>query len=188
MAGTSSRCSWLLLPAGSRPPPLHPAAAPAHRRLPHLAAPCAGHGGVTDRFDCQVMMGIFSYVYYWAYVSRPEMTVPDVLQSALKLGDQHQVELFMKLGNLLVGEGILPGGWPQSAPGRRGSGAACCAVPSMVQPLARACIRQLPPCASRLRGPTLLRPVVAADTRLPFCAESVADQLGELLGTLQHVH
>jgi hypothetical protein len=59
------------------------------------------------------MMGIFSYVYYWAYVSRPEVTVPEVLQSAMKLGDPQQVELFIKLGNLLVGEGILPGGWRQ---------------------------------------------------------------------------
>jgi phosphatidate cytidylyltransferase len=56
------------------------------------------------------MMGVFSYVYYWAYVSRPEVTVPDVLQSAMKLGDAQQVELFVKLGNLLAGEGILPGG------------------------------------------------------------------------------
>lgn len=87
---------------------------------------------MTDRFDCQVMMGVFSYVYYWAYVSRPEVTVPDVLQSAMKLGDAQQVELFVKLGNLLAGEGILPGGDGVAA-GAGGAGEVC------VQDLCCAC-------------------------------------------------
>ncbi|KAF5837757.1 phosphatidate cytidylyltransferase 2 [Dunaliella salina] len=68
-----------------------------------------GHGGVTDRFDCQVIMAMFSYVYYWTYISSAELSVGDVLDTALKLRDAQQVELFCKLGNLLVGESLLPG-------------------------------------------------------------------------------
>lgn len=68
-----------------------------------------GHGGVTDRFDCQMMMAMFSYVYYWSFVSAPELSVGDVLSTVFKLSDKQQLELFAKLGNLLMGEGLLPG-------------------------------------------------------------------------------
>lgn len=27
-----------------------------------------GHGGVTDRMDCQIMMGFFVWVYYWTFI------------------------------------------------------------------------------------------------------------------------
>ena len=52
---------------------------------------------------------MFSYVYYWTYISNAELSVGDVLDTALKLGDAQQMELFCKLGNLLVGESLLPG-------------------------------------------------------------------------------
>ncbi|MEW5301763.1 MAG: hypothetical protein WDW36_004601 [Sanguina aurantia] len=68
-----------------------------------------GHGGITDRFDCQIAMAMFSYIYYWSYAaSKPEVSVGDVLSLALRLGNAAQLELFHKLGNLLVGEGLLP--------------------------------------------------------------------------------
>jgi hypothetical protein len=38
-----------------------------------------GHGGVTDRFDCQMIMAMFAYVYYWNYVASPEHTVGEAL-------------------------------------------------------------------------------------------------------------
>lgn len=38
-----------------------------------------GHGGVTDRFDCQMIMAMFAYVYYWNYVASAELTVGDAL-------------------------------------------------------------------------------------------------------------
>ena len=31
-----------------------------------------GHGGFTDRFDCQLIMGAFAYVYYHYYITGPE--------------------------------------------------------------------------------------------------------------------
>ncbi len=54
-------------------------------------------------------MAVFTHVYYWTYISRPELSVGDVLSNVMKLSDTQQVELFTKLGNLLVGEGLLPG-------------------------------------------------------------------------------
>ena len=33
-----------------------------------------GHGGVTDRMDCQLMMGMFSYVYIQQIVISPLYT------------------------------------------------------------------------------------------------------------------
>lgn len=38
-----------------------------------------GHGGVTDRFDCQMIMAMFAYVYYWNYVASTVLTVGEAL-------------------------------------------------------------------------------------------------------------
>lgn len=67
-----------------------------------------GHGGVTDRFDCQMIMAMFAYVYYWNYVASTELTVGDALDVALKLDQHHQLELWARLGNVLLVDGLLP--------------------------------------------------------------------------------
>jgi phosphatidate cytidylyltransferase len=33
-----------------------------------------GHGGLTDRFDCQVIMGMFTYIYVSTYIARTAVT------------------------------------------------------------------------------------------------------------------
>jgi hypothetical protein len=109
-----------------------------------------GHGGVTDRFDCQMIMAMFAYLYYWNYVAVSQLSVGDALevrgrgrwcsarvaagslravvrcrgvrahacrhkcthlhmqaQVALKLEQQQQLELWARLGNMLLGEGLL---------------------------------------------------------------------------------
>jgi hypothetical protein len=38
-----------------------------------------GHGGVTDRFDCQMIMAMFAYVYFWNYVASTEFAVGEAL-------------------------------------------------------------------------------------------------------------
>eukprot|EP00879_Flechtneria_rotunda_P011161 GHRR01011659.1.p1 GENE.GHRR01011659.1~~GHRR01011659.1.p1 ORF type:complete len:439 (+),score=91.96 GHRR01011659.1:139-1455(+) len=38
-----------------------------------------GHGGVTDRFDCQMIMAMFAYLYYWNFVAQPQLTVGEAL-------------------------------------------------------------------------------------------------------------
>jgi len=39
-----------------------------------------GHGGFTDRMDCQIIMGLFAYVYYWNFV-RASFAAEDVFKS-----------------------------------------------------------------------------------------------------------
>jgi phosphatidate cytidylyltransferase len=68
-----------------------------------------GHGGVTDRFDCQMIMAMFAYIYYWSFIAQPKLSVGHVLEMALKLNDQQQLELFAKLGFTLVGQGAVAG-------------------------------------------------------------------------------
>eukprot|EP00775_Hariotina_reticulata_P004661 gene4661-4914_t len=67
-----------------------------------------GHGGVTDRFDCQMIMAMFAYLYYWNFVAQPQATVGQALEAALRLDHLQLLELWAKLGNVLLGEGLLP--------------------------------------------------------------------------------
>ncbi len=55
-----------------------------------------------------MIMAVFAYLYYWNFVGTRSLTVGQSLSVALKLTDKQQLELFGKLGNLLVGEGVLP--------------------------------------------------------------------------------
>lgn len=68
-----------------------------------------GHGGVTDRFDCQMIMAVFAYLYYWNYVAAPAASLGDALEVALRLEQPELLVLWGRLGNLLLGEGLLPG-------------------------------------------------------------------------------
>jgi phosphatidate cytidylyltransferase len=43
-----------------------------------------GHGGVTDRFDCQMIMAMFAYLYYWNYVAAPAATLGEALEVRLR--------------------------------------------------------------------------------------------------------
>ena len=66
-------------------------------------------------------MATFSYVYYWNYIYKPELGVGEVLDMASQLTGGQQLELFSRLANLLVSEGmladnlslsmLLPGNW-----------------------------------------------------------------------------
>ncbi|KAL4435606.1 hypothetical protein ABPG77_002569 [Micractinium sp. CCAP 211/92] len=69
-----------------------------------------GHGGVTDRFDCQVVMAVFSYIYYNNYVSKSAHSVAAVMSAALKLAPPQQLEVLERLANVLVGQQVLPSG------------------------------------------------------------------------------
>eukprot|EP00882_Tetradesmus_deserticola_P015986 GHRQ01017051.1.p4 GENE.GHRQ01017051.1~~GHRQ01017051.1.p4 ORF type:complete len:112 (+),score=63.74 GHRQ01017051.1:352-687(+) len=68
-----------------------------------------GHGGVTDRFDCQMIMAMFAYLYYWNYVAAPAVTLGEALAVALRLEQPALLVLWGRLGNLLLSEGLLPG-------------------------------------------------------------------------------
>ncbi|CAG8606444.1 7150_t:CDS:2, partial [Acaulospora morrowiae] len=53
-----------------------------------------GHGGITDRMDCQFLMGLFSYMYYQSFIKYTSLSVGTVLQTIVSsLKPQEQIEL-----------------------------------------------------------------------------------------------
>ncbi|PLW20187.1 hypothetical protein PCANC_09847 [Puccinia coronata f. sp. avenae] len=81
-----------------------------------------GHGGLTDRFDCQFIMGVFTYFYYSSMVKEDDLgllrtmashklafTVPSLLQIILAhLTEPQQLQLFAELQNSLSDRRLLP--------------------------------------------------------------------------------
>ena len=76
-----------------------------------------GHGGMTDRMDCQFMMGMFAYVYYSSLirVSRrmaeliqvQHVDVGSIMQAIVTSLDlPEQLELLSDLKRFLEGQGV----------------------------------------------------------------------------------
>jgi len=66
-----------------------------------------GHGGMTDRMDCQFLMGVFTYVYYSSLIREHHVTVGAVLQTIVSgLTVDEQLELLSDLKRYLSGQGI----------------------------------------------------------------------------------
>jgi len=60
-----------------------------------------GHGGVTDRMDCQFIMGLFVYVYYTAFVKISLHDFNEIAFSIQQLTLEDQNKLYTLLGLLL---------------------------------------------------------------------------------------
>ncbi|KAJ1949356.1 phosphatidate cytidylyltransferase, partial [Dispira parvispora] len=68
-----------------------------------------GHGGMTDRMDCQFMMGAFSYLYCQTFINIPTISVGSLLQTAITgLATSQQVQLYRDLGQYLAAHELLP--------------------------------------------------------------------------------
>jgi len=66
-----------------------------------------GHGGMTDRMDCQFLMGVFTYVYYSSLIREHHVTVGSILQTIVSgLTVDEQLELIADLRHYLEGKGI----------------------------------------------------------------------------------
>ncbi|KAL0575737.1 phosphatidate cytidylyltransferase [Marasmius crinis-equi] len=66
-----------------------------------------GHGGMTDRMDCQFLMGVFTYVYYSSLIRQNSVTVGSVLQTIVGgLTVDEQLELIADLRKYLEGVGV----------------------------------------------------------------------------------
>merc|ERR1712190_314858 len=59
-----------------------------------------GHGGMMDRFDCQFVMPLCTYVHHRTFCFLP-ITVESVLASASLLGAKEQQELLQRLQSQL---------------------------------------------------------------------------------------
>lgn len=65
-----------------------------------------GHGGITDRMDCQFIMGLFSFMYYSSFIAVHKATVGGVIETAVQGLDADEiVEVVKGLGKYLVGQG-----------------------------------------------------------------------------------
>ncbi|KAF3774324.1 Phosphatidate cytidylyltransferase 1 [Nymphaea thermarum] len=62
-----------------------------------------GHGGMTDRMDCQMVMAVFSYIYYQSFIVPHSNTVDTILQHILgNLSIEDQINLYRQLGDILL--------------------------------------------------------------------------------------
>jgi len=63
---------------------------------------------MTDRMDCQFLMGMFSYVYYSSLIRENHVSVNSVLQAIFSgLTADEQIELYVDLKRYLQGRGLL---------------------------------------------------------------------------------
>lgn len=70
-----------------------------------------GHGGITDRMDCQMVMAVFAYIYYQSVVIPQYNSVEHILDQILgNLSIEEQISLYKQLGEVLYrrGQGGLP--------------------------------------------------------------------------------
>lgn len=67
-----------------------------------------GHGGMTDRMDCQFLMGVFTYVYYSSFIRVHRVTVGGILQTIVSsLTVEQQIEIIRDLTRYLEKQGIV---------------------------------------------------------------------------------
>lgn len=68
-----------------------------------------GHGGITDRMDCQFIMGFFAYMYYHSFIAVHKASVGDVIEMAINgLTVDEQLEVVRGLGKYLYNQGVVP--------------------------------------------------------------------------------
>ncbi|KAK4055009.1 phosphatidate cytidylyltransferase [Microbotryomycetes sp. JL221] len=68
-----------------------------------------GHGGMTDRMDCQFLMGLFSFVYYASLIRETHVTVGSVLATVVsQLTTDQQLELVGEITKVLAAKGVRP--------------------------------------------------------------------------------
>ncbi|KAK2735707.1 hypothetical protein FQN57_001156 [Myotisia sp. PD_48] len=67
-----------------------------------------GHGGITDRMDCQFIMGLFAYMYYHSFIAVHKASVGGVIESAITgLTVDEQVEVIKGLSKYLYNQGVV---------------------------------------------------------------------------------
>ncbi|XP_028399754.1 phosphatidate cytidylyltransferase 1-like [Dendronephthya gigantea] len=64
-----------------------------------------GHGGLMDRFDCQLLMGTFTYVYHFTLIRAPNPG--KILRQIMSLSPEQQLLLFKKLQEELTQSKML---------------------------------------------------------------------------------
>uniref|UniRef100_A0A6M2CZC9 Phosphatidate cytidylyltransferase n=1 Tax=Rhipicephalus microplus TaxID=6941 RepID=A0A6M2CZC9_RHIMP len=65
-----------------------------------------GHGGIMDRFDCQILMASFVNVYYHSFIRAPNQQ--KILQQIYLMKPEVQLQIFSSLRDTLLARGLLP--------------------------------------------------------------------------------
>ncbi|KAJ1955542.1 phosphatidate cytidylyltransferase [Linderina pennispora] len=66
-----------------------------------------GHGGVTDRFDCQFFMAAFSHIYYSSFIKVSTLTAAAMFNKFLLLTPERKVELYQSIQQYLQTTGSI---------------------------------------------------------------------------------
>jgi phosphatidate cytidylyltransferase len=67
-----------------------------------------GHGGMTDRMDCQFIMGFFAYMYYHTFIAVNKVSLGGVMEMAITgLTADEQFELIRGMGQYLQNQGLI---------------------------------------------------------------------------------
>ncbi|RMZ82518.1 hypothetical protein DV737_g1959, partial [Chaetothyriales sp. CBS 132003] len=67
-----------------------------------------GHGGMTDRMDCQFLMGTLTYVYYQSFIAVYKTSIGSVIESAIwGLTPDEQIEVVKGLTRHLYNQGTV---------------------------------------------------------------------------------
>ncbi|KAI1845938.1 hypothetical protein JX265_011166 [Neoarthrinium moseri] len=65
-----------------------------------------GHGGMTDRMDCQFIMGCFAYMYFHTFIALNKVSYGHVMELAITgLTVEEQIELMKGMGQYLENQG-----------------------------------------------------------------------------------
>lgn len=65
-----------------------------------------GHGGMTDRMDCQFIMGFFAYMYYHSFIAMNKANLGTVMETAITgLSHEEQIELVRGMARYLANQG-----------------------------------------------------------------------------------
>jgi len=67
-----------------------------------------GHGGMTDRMDCQFIMGFFAFMYYQSFIAVYKTSVGGVIEMAITgLTAEEQMDVVKGLSKHLVNQGVV---------------------------------------------------------------------------------
>ena len=71
-------------------------------KIKDFADTIPGHGGVTDRMDCEMLNGAFVYIYLSQFVFYDGAKIMDnILKKIMKLSHEEQIEIYEKLKMIL---------------------------------------------------------------------------------------
>eukprot|EP00741_Cyanophora_paradoxa_P003441 tig00000704_g3344.t1 len=66
-------------------------------KLKDFSGTIPGHGGITDRMDCQFITGLFAYVYHLTFIRSSTIDVTSLLNKIMRLPASQQMELYQRL-------------------------------------------------------------------------------------------